>query len=315
MYPILAIFDLSNKKKAILKEMLVSKRFSIIENFSLFYLNRPFKRIVFLELDWNQLLTLQNANFPYIILTDYKNNTIEFKKQFLEENFTCLYFLGNPIHWELPIFPIPKRNRLAIFANLILFKNIYKNIFEFNGFRTITISSHIELNFILERESQNQKEIFLITDLDKNHSFLDFFQTVHKLIQNNDSLQKSLRLILLKDTKDPFFSELLSLKNYLTFKKYELPPIKMIFDYHHFIFVLLETLFLPSPKKIDTLSLPSLKDYLIDSNLNYEEKKLYKLYKKNYLMNRALFKKISPFLWLYEVVPLKEIPINSLTLG
>lgn len=308
MYPILGIYDLPFKKKQILKSILEINKFEIFDDFSLFYLNSKYIKKAFLNLDWNQLQTLNVLEYPVIMITDKKNYTRDFMNLCLKENLIPICFLGNPSHWNLPIFSIRKKKNLVIFFHLLKFKKIYKKIFEINGYHTITFDSINSIILFLEKEHHAWEDIFLIFDLDIHQNFMNLFIETHKLIKMNFVLLKTLHLIALKDLKEEIlYPSLLNLKQFVKQNLYEFPPLRKIFDYNHFIFLLLESLFL-SYKKSNYFLFYTLKDSLYNKEMqeNYLEKKLYKLYLKDAMVNWIQIKKFLPFLWLYNTSLYKE---------
>lgn len=316
-YPILVAYQLSAKKKEILKKILEFNQYNTVNDFAIFYCIQQNKtKIAFLELNWEQLLLINSFDFPFIILTDIKNNTKNFKKLCLNENFLGISFLGNPRNWNLPLFSIRKKNKLAIFYDLKKFKNIYKKILQMNGFTTISFSTLDSIYFYLENDLLPKwNEIFIFIDLDEEQNFLKVLYKITNLIEKNYKILKTLKIILLIDTKEFFYPTLINLKEFINSYKHTLPPIKKIFDYYDIIFILIETLFF-SPKEIITFSLPSLTDYLYNPEINYDfkEKNFYQKYKYNFLKYKILFKKLEPFLWYYDL-DIKEYLSNSLILS
>lgn len=316
-YPILAIYQIPSKKKEILKKILEFNQYNTIEDFAIFYCTQQNKtKIAFLELNWEQLLILNSFDFPFIILTDIKNNTKNFKEHCLKENFLGISFLGNPKNWNLPLFSIRKKNKLAIFYNILKFKNIYKKILQINGFHTISFSTLDSIYYYLENESFSKwNEIFIFIDLDKEQNFLKVLYKLTNIAEKNYKILKIFKIILLKDTKEFFYPALINLKEFINSYKYTLPPIKKIFDYYDIIFILIETLFF-SQNEITTLSFPSLTDYLYNPEVNYEfkEKNFYQKYKYSFLKYKIDFNKLEPILWYYDL-EIKEFLSNSLILS
>lgn len=309
MFPIFAIYDLSIKKKQILNNILEFNKFKVFDNFSLFYLHSNDTKKAFLNLDWNQILTLNSFDYPLIILTDKKNYKESFLNSCIEENLIPIYFLGNPAHWNLPFFSIQKKKNLIIFFNPIKFKKIYKTLFEFNGYKTITLPSMDSLIFFLKEQQNYRNQIFLILDLDNQRNFMKLFIEINKLVKSNFLFLKYLNLIVLKDLKeDILYPSILALKQFLQQHQHEFPPICKIFDYHYFIFLLLECLFFPYQKKFKSFVFYSLKDFLYNKEIqdNMNLKKLYKLYLNQTLPYWIASKKILPFLWLYQTSLYKE---------